>query len=754
MSQTERVGEEASAEVQRLLRERYKHILEINEKTRERLTGLAAGLKRGLDADDPSVLKKHHSHAKHKKQRRRSDSSSSSSRSRSPATKDQKSDTAPTLSSLSIEEIQKLKEEAKQKKALMKLLETPEEKRARRLAKKEAKERFRRERMGWGKEYLGYTNDDNPFGDRRLSETFVWKKKLDTKGLSHLDHETIQQLQSKKMEENKLELEAVRRRRLEREREKEEREKELELLQRDKEAEYYKSWEQQEDTFHLEQAKLRSRIRIADGRAKPIDLLSKYIADQDENNSGTSNGDISSAIELLEPTQFLVGLGIEDLEDLIEDIKVVYMELEKGQNVEYWRDITVVVEDELRKLRQIEAFSSNGRGGGGETSAANRNQMMNISQSVLQSVAATLKGKSYSQLEALERQIQPKLKGGEGVDVAYWETLSQFVAAQMARTRLRERHQENLRRKLAYLQQVQGITSEPIFPSGSYSGGGGGDSNSTADQMVERILELESTVREKAEQQMSDAKAVDEDDSNMFKRPTEPEPSVSSSSAVEGSAAPSAEPEVIVADPYDSALYSPKLLEQADIEIDAVIYDAHDDVAKLEYQRQDVRHTGALRRSAEEEMLKRARAGIEEGDSEFSLQVPLEDQSFLWSDKYRPRKPRFFNRVHTGFVWNKYNQTHYDLDNPPPKIVQGYKFNIFYPDLIDKTKAPTYTLTPCADEPDFAVLRFVAGPPYEDIAFKIVNREWEYSYKHGFRCQFHNTIFQLWFHFKRFRYRR
>ena len=24
------------------------------------------------------------------------------------------------------------------------------------------------------------------------------------------------------------------------------------------------------------------------------------------------------------------------------------------------------------------------------------------------------------------------------------------------------------------------------------------------------------------------------------------------------------------------------------------------------------------------------------------------------------------------------------MDNPPPKIVQGYKFNIFYPDLIDK----------------------------------------------------------------------
>ncbi len=127
---------------------------------------------------------------------------------------------------------------------------------------------------------------------------------------------------------------------------------------------------------------------------------------------------------------------------------------------------------------------------------------------------------------------------------------------------------------------------------------------------------------------------------------------------------------------------------------------------------------------------------------------------YLWADKYRPRKPRFFNRVHTGFEWNKYNQTHYDFDNPPPKIVQGYKFNIFYPDLIDKRSTPQYFLEPCPDNKDFGILRFHAGPPYEDIAFKIVNREWEYSHRHGFRCQFANGIFQLWFHFKRYRYRR
>ena len=35
-----------------------------------------------------------------------------------------------------------------------------------------------------------------------------------------------------------------------------------------------------------------------------------------------------------------------------------------------------------------------------------------------------------------------------------------------------------------------------------------------------------------------------------------------------------------------------------------------------------------------------------------------------------------FDFLFQGFEWNKYNQTHYDMDNPPPKIVQGYKFNV------------------------------------------------------------------------------
>lgn len=57
------------------------------------------------------------------------------------------------------------------------------------------------------------------------------------------------------------------------------------------------------------------------------------------------------------------------------------------------------------------------------------------------------------------------------------------------------------------------------------------------------------------------------------------------------------------------------------------------------------------------------------------------------------------------------------------------QFNIFYPDLIDKTKAPTYKIVKEDGNDDTVLLHFSAGPPYEDIAFRIVNREWEFSHK-------------------------
>ena len=90
---------------------------------------------------------------------------------------------------------------------------------------------------------------------------------------------------------------------------------------------------------------LRSKIRIQDCRAKPIDLLAKYISAEEDLN----------AIEMHEPYTYLNGLTVTDLEDLLADIKA-YNKLDTStRNQDFWSDIIVIDEDELSKLRKLDA---------------------------------------------------------------------------------------------------------------------------------------------------------------------------------------------------------------------------------------------------------------------------------------------------------------------------------------------------------------------------------------------------------------
>jgi cactin len=85
-------------------------------------------------------------------------------------------------------------------------------------------------------------------------------------------------------------------------------------------------------------------------------------------------------------------------------------------------------------------------------------------------------------------------------------------------------------------------------------------------------------------------------------------------------------------------------------------------------------------------------------------------------------------------------------------FLRGYKLNIFYPDLIDKSKPPTYSVR--QENKEYSILTFHAGPPYEDIAFRVVNKEWEMNHRRGFRCVFDRGVLSLVFNLKRYRYRR
>ena len=134
----------------------------------------------------------------------------------------------------------------------------------------------------------------------------------------------------------------------------------------------------------------------------------------------------------------------------------------------------------------------------------------------------------------------------------------------------------------------------------------------------------------------------------------------------------------------------------------------------------------------------------------------------IWYSKYsniKPRKPRFFNRVRMNYVWNKYNQTHYDTSNPPPKVVQGFRFNIFYPELSqissNSTLLPTYRREIDPTDPENnEIVRFSAGPPYSDVIFRIPKEEWDMSSQHGFKCIFERGALRLHFWFRSQRYRR
>lgn len=567
--------------------------------------------------------------------------------------------------------------------------------------------------MGWGDK-----------DEERTSSTFVWGKKMEKEGLKNLTRKELEQLNKKKKLENIDELEKLKKRRLEREAQRAEREDEMYQQQRAKEAAQFHEWEKQEENFHLEQARLRSKIRIQDGRAKPIDLLAQYISDQ--------NLEESIEMQMHEPYAYIQGLNADDLEDLLVDIKV-YNELESGSNSDFWNDIMIIVDDDLKKLKKIESEKSEFQG-----------RRDGIHQSVAQDVSQIFRGKTTIQLNELKSKIEYKLScKDDGIDIGYWESLLSQLKAHMARARLRDRHQENLQNKLELLKREQ----EEILIK----------KEDDADDDIE--------VEKEEEAQDEEMKAATSEHSNSPKPSSSKDDMPSTSKAVDTDDESSQDFDMKAAEEdlfqeceklYERGCYSPKYLKASDFESNIDVMTEEENQRRLDELRAKVLQVEDEDAFSRQEMLLRneARKGMNDDEVEFSVETKLDPQIYLWSDKYRPRKPRYFNRVHTGFEWNKYNQTHYDIDNPPPKIVQGYKFNIFYPDLINKSATPQYYLTPCADNHDFAILKFHSGPPYEDIAFKIVNREWEYSYKRGFRCQFQNNIFQLWFHFKRYRYRR
>jgi hypothetical protein len=319
-------------------------------------------------------------------------------------------------------------------------------------------------------------------------------------------------------------------------------------------------------------------------------------------------------------------------------------------------------------------------------------------------VTALLDGKSYDHLVVLQKQIQAKLTSGEPVDTDYWEGLIKKLLVWKAKVLNSSIHNHisaqryTLQAKLKALHEVV---------------------------VRNRLEQLRKRQRDEALQAQEELLAgVARSASGKHGTPVpiqeitviEPEPS----------------PEEQV-EPYDRSM-SPALIditklppEERQIDILTTMEDrralvsAHTTslkihlILRIQYQlRRAVAATRFVAKATPQstevedieapsgadlasEALYRAEAekDLDEEEELFNLEENIVNPTtYNWEDKYRPRKPRYFNRVHTGYEWNKYNQTHYEYvlgsylrvnvltsnstDNPPPKVVQGYKVNLSY----------------------------------------------------------------------------
>ncbi|KAJ5131007.1 uncharacterized protein N7515_007046 [Penicillium bovifimosum] len=489
----------------------------------------------------------------------------------------------------------------------------------------------------------------------------------------------------------------------------------LNLIQEDQQE---REWVAQEDLFVLKQAKKKAEIRVKEGRAKPIDWLTVTLRVIDPTRDPLDDEIADSDLDVVDPDGVFEGLSQTQLRDLEKDIDT-FVNLETHpKNREFWQTMKVICRD-----RQKTA-TPEGR----------------ALSSVAADINKLLSPKTYEQLQNLEVQVKRKLNSNEPIDTDYWEELLRSLTVWKARASLKNVYQAIIDERVRELRRQQREEAEsirkklaPLAPVVT-----AGDTTDSA--------EFEGLDPEPMLQLRPEDKGLEIMDESAFLNqvarerqkilrmgfvPLRQRPTEKSSALVSNSTSTNA-PAASVSTRFSS-----------------IPNEDFSQATKALYER---------------ELAKGVSENEEIFTGEESVSTGAQPQ---WAGKHRPRKPRYFNRVQMGYEWNKYNQTHYDHDNPPPKVVQGYKFNIFYPDLIDKTKAPTYRIerengrkrgesSAEAGEEDTCLIRFVAGPPYEDLAFRIVDKEWDYSAKRerGFKSTFDKGILQLHFQFKRIYYRK
>ena len=472
-----------------------------------------------------------------------------------------------------------------------------------------------------------------------------------------------------------------------------------------------REWVSQEDDFVLKQAKKKARIRIREGRPKAIDWLCRTLQIIDPVKDPLDDEPDDEDLEFVEPSSIFEDLSDTQLAELEQDINT-YMRLEKlSKNIDFWRTMNILCKDQYRRH---EAVRPEGR----------------IMNSVASDIDQLLSPKSFEELEKLEGQITKRLSSNEPIDTDYWQHLLNSLLVWKAKAKLKKLSHSILVARKQKLKQDMKIEASLLRTGMERAGRPEPRASISADLLdPDPLLQLRP--------QDKGLSIVDE--SMFLKNVSLDRIKIMNMSYVPARA--------------DATKTTPGPLPDftaATTSLDKPAASDHSQTTSTLYNKDLAR-------------------GFGEDEEIFTGEEEVETKNKdAWVGKHRPRKPKYFNRVQMGYEWNKYNQTHYDHDNPPPKVVQGYKFHIFYPDLIEKTKAPTYKIeredgrkkgqsSAPAGEEDTCIIKFIAGPPYETIAFRIIDRDWDYSakYDRGFKSTFESPgVLTLNFSFKKIYYRK
>lgn len=550
----------------------------------------------------------------------------------------------------------------------------------------------------------GYRDEDNPFGDAHLSQRFVWGKKIERDlegGASIQDYSAS--AHSRRDVERMHEIEKVKRKREEREAERAAIAEELELLQRERARAEAVELEKQEDLFHLEQAKVRAQQRLAAGRPKAIDIIT--------NNLFLLDGFDKTAED---PNVFISGLTLYQLTELVEDIQE-YSRLDavNSEHDTFWSALEKVTRHALAEAKK-QAMAEEAAVSGMPVEEDQMHREAGWHPSLESDISDMLDGKRVSELQSLEESIVDQLEYGDAPDPDYWQSVLKRLGLYKAKAMLLEFHENVVERELEKIKQ--GID----VPTATMSN-------------AQRVAQAkEEAKRSEAQQQAHDREEAEK----------RHDKEVLQTDDIKERSEPKQESVTCAEELHKKAVSTEVTLETSPGKKPDSLMKYISKVSKEE-------NLGdrKLKAIAAQTMGQDAADG--DASAEFVTEVSLKPQRFSWQHMHEPQKPKYFNKVHTTFFWTKYNKAHYDKDNPPPKLVSGYKFNIFYPDLIDPSKTPTYSIDKDEESADGStcILRFSAGAPYEDVAFRIINKKWNTDPKGGFRCVFDRGILQLYFRF-------